>query len=390
MTEIDNSTNSTADPNNIKGSAEVEKKDLEKIRKRRKKGEQSESEKAFRINAKNFALTWPQCNTPLQDMLDRIKTKWPTTLHYALVAHEDHADGTPHRHVLIQLMDKHDCKGQGFLDFIAGQHGNYKPAHQPDGWRRYCLNLLEDPDGKPNPHVEYGAWKKNNWKESIAKATTQGAAAGLAHLAATEPRTVLTNFNSVQAAIEHFGKREVEAFKPYAYNTFLGQTSGMTKWVADESWKTVRARCLVLIGPSRLGKTEWARSLGKHMYWKNMTNLSEWDQSAEYIVLDDIDFKFIAGPKVWLTCNGQATVTDRYCKKKTVIFNKPVIYLTNGEDLKDWEHLDYWQANCVFVTVKHKLWEALAPLQLEQVKGKGKKRASEKEDFESDEQDFVN
>jgi len=40
-----------------------------------------------------------------------------------------------------------------------------------------------------------------------------------------------------------------------------------------------------------LGKTEWARSYGRHIYMEGVWNLSVWDKEAEYLLLDDVPFK---------------------------------------------------------------------------------------------------
>ena len=63
----------------------------------------------------------------------------------------------------------------------------------------------------------------------------------------------------------------------------------MRDWVATELPKSDRPKTLVVWGPSRTGKTNWARSLGRHTYLGFAWSLKEVDQSCDYIVIDDID-----------------------------------------------------------------------------------------------------
>ena len=55
--------------------------------------------------------------------------------------------------------------------------------------------------------------------------------------------------------------------------------SGIRSWLAQRNDR--RPRSLVLIGPSRTGKTELARSLGHHIYWNGYYNLDKYDETAE-------------------------------------------------------------------------------------------------------------
>jgi len=74
---------------------------------------------------------------------------------------------------------------------------------------------------------------------------------------------------------------------------------------------------LVLYGPSRMGKTAWARSLGRHNYWKGALNINTIDNEAEYHVFDDLrkfrDFDY----KSWMGAD-DFTVSGKYLKEQTV------------------------------------------------------------------------
>lgn len=86
------------------------------------------------------------------------------------------------------------------------------------------------------------------------------------------------------------------------------------------------------MGRSRLGKTEWARSLGRHMYFNGMLNLDSWDDDAKYIILDDFNCdigKYLPMWKSFFGAQREFTLTDKYRKKRTVRFGKPLLWLCN-------------------------------------------------------------
>jgi len=136
-------------------------------------------------------------------------------------------------------------------------------------------------------------------------------------------------------------------------------TDVMSTWVQHELSKKDRALCLFLDGVGGLGKTEWARSLGRHIYYSgSIDTLANWDDDAMYIVLDNIPWNKLKQPKSWLTCKGECTLAARYGKKRSVIIDKPCIYITNGSDMDmDLVYTDsYWLANAVVALLTQPLF----------------------------------
>ena len=74
-------------------------------------------------------------------------------------------------------------------------------------------------------------------------------------------------------------------------------TDEMKQWV-DKNINDIRDNCksLLLIGECRKSMTKWARSLGRHAYWKGDRDLSQLDftqsLTPQYIILDDIEWDF--------------------------------------------------------------------------------------------------
>jgi len=115
---------------------------------------------------------------------------------------------------------------------------------------------------------------------------------------------------------------------------------------------------LVLIGESRTGKTEWARSLGCHMYFNHLMDLKRWNSGARYIIFDDIEFKFIPARKAFFGSQKTFTLTDKYMHKKTVIWGKPMIFICNPDmdPTKDDEWVEFYNQNSCIVKLNKPLF----------------------------------
>ena len=167
-----------------------------------------------------------------------------------------------------------------------------------------------------------------------------------------------------------FPSRDKEVYKPNPSYKFL-LPSALCLWKAccfdvwieamkrGDPW--YRPRNLVLIGPTRSGKTEWARSLGKHMYFNNLLNLDDWDESADYIILDDFTsdiLKYLPCWKCFFGSQKEFTLTDKYRGKKTVRWGKPMIWLSNEDIFKNLniEHINFIKGNADVIVLDSKLY----------------------------------
>lgn len=119
---------------------------------------------------------------------------------------------------------------------------------------------------------------------------------------------------------------------------------------------------LILYGPTRLGKTLWARSLGRHAYFGGLFNMEDVMNldDVEYAVFDDMQggFDFFHAYKFWLGCQDEFTVTDKYKGKRKIKWGKPSIWLCNinpaGEKV-DW---DWVEGNCAIVGLQEPIFRA--------------------------------
>lgn len=92
------------------------------------------SSKSFRINAKSFFLTYPQCSLSKQELKDFLDTKGRST--YILIGRELHEDGQPHLHALVSYEKKLNVKRETFFD-ILGYHPNIQAAKNIQALKNY-------------------------------------------------------------------------------------------------------------------------------------------------------------------------------------------------------------------------------------------------------------
>lgn len=182
----------------------------------------------------------------------------------------------------------------------------------------------------------------------------------------------------MKGATTHFEVKRPKWCSKRSREAFPHVSREMLEWVEvnlDVDECPERPLSLCVVGPSRIGKTEWARCLGAsvhprslfilsdvmlgpHMYFHGLMNLADWDDAAEYIIFDDFDAKsFSSSYKAWFGAQKQFTVTDKYMKKQTVTWGKPMIWLSNDNPLDSGFFDRTWmESNTVVVNVRDKLF----------------------------------
>lgn len=96
------------------------------------------------------------------------------------------------------------------------------------------------------------------------------------------------------------------------------------------------------------------------MYFCGMFNLDKWDDDAKYMVMDDFEWKYVPNKKQLIGCQAEVELTDKYVRKKTKKWGKPVIYLCNEDQdpfvfMTEVEKL-FWKENFVYYTLTSKLF----------------------------------
>lgn len=112
-----------------------------------------------------------------------------------------------------------------------------------------------------------------------------------------------------------------------------------------------------------MGKTVWARSLGRHLYFGGIfsaRNLG--DGGVDYAVFDDIagGIKFFPRFKDWLGCQMEFMVKQMYRDPHLFRWGKPCIWVANTDPRHDMTHDDvtWLEANCIFVEISSAIFHA--------------------------------
>lgn len=96
----------------------------------------------FRITAKSFFLTYPQCNEEREALKTLLDTKGK--LVYYLIGREQHEDGNFHLHALATFEKKLNIKRTTFFD-LNGHHPNIQVAKNIPALKNYITKEDESP-----------------------------------------------------------------------------------------------------------------------------------------------------------------------------------------------------------------------------------------------------
>jgi len=71
-----------------------------------------------------------------------------------------------------------------------------------------------------------------------------------------------------------------------------------------------------------------------------MYDLSTFTSEAKYVIADDIEFQYFPNKKQWWGAQKTFTATDKYHRKMTIEFGRPLIYICNFD--QDPRRSQYW------------------------------------------------
>lgn len=99
----------------------------------------SQTSKKFRIRGSKFFLTYPQCSTPKEWVVEQLPELFRDLEGY-VVAEETHEDGQPHLHVYLSLKATRSISDPAYFDPIVDppKHGNYQVVRSPYAVLKYC------------------------------------------------------------------------------------------------------------------------------------------------------------------------------------------------------------------------------------------------------------
>lgn len=131
--------------------------------------------------------------------------------------------------------------------------------------------------------------------------------------------------------------------------------------IQDPLNKPDRPITLIIEGPTRTGKTAWARSLGRHNYFCGGVDFSIYDCNAIYNVIDDIPFQYLPCKKELLGAQKDFIVNEKYRKKTKIPGGVPTIVLCNPDmsyysAISSSDFFDWAKENVIFEYIYEKIY----------------------------------
>lgn len=301
----------------------------------------------FQFNSKKIFLTYPQCNLEKQTVLSHFQNEQSfPKLSYAIVAQERHQSGEPHIHVFIEFERPFRTRDPRGFD-INSFHPNVQSARN----RLHVIQYVR----KHGDVLEHGNINiRSNWGNILESSHNKRDFFTLVQQ--EYPRDYILNHERLEYfANKHF-QHEIEMYTPQRMD--FKPNAELIDWYVQNFYgpRQERPKSLILIGPSRIGKTSWARSLGNHIYWNQMMNLEDWNYDATYMVLDDFEWDRVPSKKGLLGAQQTIILSDKYKKKQTLNWGNPCILLMNEDDAQKIVYTDWLYCNSVIIRINNKIF----------------------------------
>ncbi|XP_070049641.1 uncharacterized protein [Nicotiana tomentosiformis] len=264
--------------------------------------------KKFRIQAKNYFLTYPHRSLTKDEALTQLQNiSTPVNKLFIRISRELHEDGEPHLHVLIQFEGKYVCTNNRAFDLTSPTRSeHFHPKIQGAKSSSDVKTYVE----KDGDFIDFGVFQIDgrssrggcqSANDSYAKAINSGSTINaLKILMEEQPRDYIRDLDKLRANLDrHFFPPKqlfISKWDPQSYvvpddiEQLLGEVFEDPSARPVKNNSSDRPLSLILEGPSRTGKTAWARSLGVHNYISGHLDLNakSYSNNVTYNVIDDI------------------------------------------------------------------------------------------------------
>lgn len=228
----------------------------------------------FRIQYKTVGLTYSYSSDESctfsyekQRLLDFLVTL-PIDIGDYYIVKELHKDGNPHLHAWLELDAKPNIRNPRFFD-CDGCHpniGKYK--------RNWVHNYLRKFDREPLTNIASG------YIQLAQEGETKRAIEAFQR---REPRSYVINMVKVNQNLRALGQKVRPARAPFPYSDYI-----------DVPLYNDDKKCLIIQGPTDIGKTSFAKSYCVHKNWTYKV-ISQIDDLRTYagedcIIFDDVSF----------------------------------------------------------------------------------------------------
>lgn len=230
----------------------------------------------FRIQGRNFLLTWPQSSFNIDDCLVFLRNK-SNNITRVIVCSETHATETLHRHAFVQYSRRTDIRNARFFDF-DGRHPRIEIANNIPATINYVkkdgIFVEWQSDETPTPTSIFNQARELSFEEFYQYALDQKIPFGYADMAykhVNSESDLITFTEDPNADLNlPFGRELSE------YNLSTNLTN-------------------VIVGPSGCGKTTYALRMATKptLFLTHLDQLKHLTSGIRSIIMDDMNFSHL-------------------------------------------------------------------------------------------------
>lgn len=311
-------------------------------KKRKAEHKAEEKKKKLKINAKKICITIARCQEDLQAIADAFEDKWGIC-QYRLVK-ELHKDGFPHVHAGLKFKERKYIEGNELVVNGTRYVMNFQlVSKQKGGWKGWLKYMDKAPIETLCTLKESNFMGAENKEELFSLLKDERGELG-----------AMMCWERIYKCWEEFNKKlytwtpvfPLDSYKiPFYLKTVEIELTGFN----------TRRQVILLIGATRLGKTNMMRTLfhqSGHGYCRARHNFQEWLTTSGPMILDDLDdgqagSTTKAPMKAW-TDSQPFNMSGKY-KRTTEMAPRQVFILTNEDP--NWIHEAYWKRNAHIIRI---------------------------------------
>nr|AIY31178.1 AC1 protein [Tomato yellow leaf curl virus] len=338
----------------------------------------------FKIYAKNYFLTYPNCSLSKEEALSQLKNlETPTNKKYIKVCRELHENGEPHLHVLIQFEGKYHCKNQRFFDLVSPN----RSAHfHPNIQAAKCSTDDKTYVEKDGDFFDFGVFQidsraarggQQSPNDAYAEALNSGSKSeALNILKEKAPKDYILQFHNLTSNLDRIFSPPLEVYiSPFLSSSFNQVPDELDEWLAENvvscAARPRRPIRIVIEGDSRTGKTMWARSLGPLNYLCGHLDLRPkvYSNDVWYNIIDDVDPHYLKHFLEFMGAQRHWQSNTKYGKPIQIKGGIPTIFLCDPGPTSSYrQYLDEeknitlknWALkNAIFVTLYELLFASI-------------------------------
>ncbi|XP_028087439.1 uncharacterized protein LOC114288149 [Camellia sinensis] len=305
----------------------------------------------FRVQNNNIFLTYPRCFVPKERLLEKIRELFNNRPpNYVRVAHKLHEDGEPHLHALVQFPNHFQTQDEWFFNVTHDRtnrhfHLNIQGANNHQAVLEYISkygDYTEWGEFRERGHCANQNNKENIYRDSLAAGSKDEA---LAMVRNGDPKCYWLNYDKLSSNYDRISFKPPLSYVHRFTETVWIVPTCIQQWVAenilDEAQRPHRPKSIITEGPSKIGKTCWARSLGPHNNYSGHIDLRNHNDDVFYNVIDDVAPQFLKHWRKFIGAQREWISNCKYARPRKIKGGIPTIILCNpGADSSNRDFLD--------------------------------------------------